>query len=191
MSVIVKTPAANLALTLEDARRHLRLEPEDTSMDEEIASMVASATSMIETDTGLALIKRTVVFYADHIPKSIALPVWPVISVVSVKYADPDEAEEMVAPDAYNLARSGKPRRLIFSNDVVGAGVSEVPGSVEIELEIGHAEAAADVPPDIQAAIKLLLSHFDAHREAVSEGARLRELPLGVDRLIAPYRVHF
>jgi len=191
MSITVKTAPDAAALELDDAKRHLRLELTDTSMDEEVADFIAEATAAVETETSLALIDRTVTLHVDAFRKAIMLPVWPVKSVAEVRYFDGDEEERTLVDTDYGLAKSGKPRRLVFRDDVLSASVSDNPGSIEIDLVIGFGESAGDVPADIRRALKLLISHFDMNREAVSQGVRLKELPLGFDRLVNPHRVHF
>lgn len=191
MSLIVKAPPVNTALTTDEAKLHLRLEADDSSMDAEIAGIIAAATAMLEADTGLALIQRTVTLFIDGFSKGVALPVWPVQSVSAVRFEDIEGAEVVVDAEDYDLSKSGKPKCLIFKDDILSLNVSETPGSIEIDIVIGFGAAATDVPADLKAALKLLLSHFDMNREAVSQGVRLKELPLGVDRLISPHRVHF
>lgn len=58
--------------------------------------------------------------------------------------------------------------------------------AVRVEFTAGYGEASA-VPPDIVAAMLLLLGSLDQNREAVVIGTIVNELPLGVDYLLSPY----
>lgn len=60
---------------------------------------------------------------------------------------------------------------------------SEVEGDGVTTLTAGY----ANPPADLLAAVKLMLGHLYAHREAATMDS-VTELPLGVDALLHPYR---
>jgi uncharacterized phiE125 gp8 family phage protein len=63
------------------------------------------------------------------------------------------------------------------------------PGHSDLRVRYvaGYAEDHTGVPQPLRHALRLLLAHWYANREAVSAGD-LKELPVAVDALISPYR---
>jgi hypothetical protein len=55
---------------------------------------------------------------------------------------------------------------------------------------IGVDMEASPLPPAVEQAQYLLIGHFYENREATAIGVSVSVTPLGVDRLIAPYREH-
>jgi len=56
------------------------------------------------------------------------------------------------------------------------------------ELPEGAAENALVLDDDVRLAMLLLVAHWYEHREAVSDAAGMKALPLAVDALLGPYR---
>lgn len=62
-----------------------------------------------------------------------------------------------------------------------------IAASVDHLNSIGIDMASDPLPPALKQATLMLVAHFFENKEAVSE-ASMQVMPLGVDRLIAPYR---
>jgi uncharacterized phiE125 gp8 family phage protein len=68
-------------------------------------------------------------------------------------------------------------------------------GELQIALEasvdhlssIGVDMTVSPLPPALKQAVLMLVSHFFENKEAVTD-VQMQAIPLGVDRLIAPYR---
>lgn len=60
---------------------------------------------------------------------------------------------------------------------------------VEIDIEVGYGDAAADVPPPLRRAIELLVAHWYENRGLIAVGQSVAVLPASVAAMIAPYRV--
>ncbi|OZY61898.1 head-tail connector protein [Pseudomonas fragi] len=55
-------------------------------------------------------------------------------------------------------------------------------------LPVGAAENALVLDDDVRLAMLLLVAHWYEHREAATEAAGMKALPLAVDALLGPYR---
>ena len=75
----------------------------------------------------------------------------------------------------------------ILENEDDAALQKMVEAAADHLASIGVDMSAEPFPPAIRHAVLMLVGHFYGNREAVSD-AQVRTTPLGVDRLIAPYR---
>ena len=174
-------------LSPDEIRHYLRIDTRDD--DQLLLALQSTAVAHVEDQLGRAVVARDVELLIDRLPvgtNPITLPVQPVTSVTDI---DRIEAAGWVSidSDTYEIVRSGA---LSAVRPVAGARWPETqasPRSVRVRYRAG-AEDPLDVPEPIKLAILLLIGHWYEHREA-SSGTQLHNLPLGVDALIAPYRV--
>lgn len=75
----------------------------------------------------------------------------------------------------------------LIEDDFDGELQIAIAASVDHLASIGVDMASDPLPPALKQATLMLVAHFFENKEAVSD-ASLRMVPLGVDRLIAPYR---
>lgn len=182
MSVFVVTPPAELPVTLEEVRRHLRI---DAGADDPLISgLVMAATAWLDGPggwLGRALVAQTLELRQDGFgwcDSAAFLPFPPAIEIVSITYDDAAGIEQTVPTGDY---------RLLGGNDglfrVAPAhgkawpttrGASE---AVRIRYRAGYGAATA-VPAPIRQAILLLVGHWYANREAASTDRSVAELPL-------------
>lgn len=183
------TPPAGLAVTLAEAKAHLRVL--HTTEDTLIEAYLKAAITHVESKCGVALITRTLRMLRDAFPergRAIKLPNVPVTAVTLVEYADADGVTQTLAGSAYELAGGTVSAEL---SPVADAWPVTQKGrrQVAITYTAGYGATAADVPPDIKSAILLLTEHWYQHRSAVSESG-LIETPAGVAALLGPYMTH-
>ncbi|RVL04780.1 head-tail connector protein [Sinorhizobium meliloti] len=180
---LVRTVApAGPAVTLAEAKRHLRVFHDDD--DDDITSMIAAAEASIEgpSGIGIGLLSQTWRLSLDQFPCEIVVPLGPVIGVTSVTYRDGAGLEQPVSGLRYDLDQ--RPLRIWPARDTAWPTITCEPGAVKVTFECGH-EA---LPQDLRWALLLLVGHFYENREAVADGA-LAELPLGVASILERYRV--
>lgn len=115
----------------------------------------------------------------------IRLP-FPDVSASTVKYFDEVNAEQTVSGTAVLQDETGSFVRLAaaFARPSL---YDDRDDAVQVTFTAGYGAAGSDVPAPIRGAILLMVSHLFHNREAVGDNS-LAELPLGVDRLIDPYR---
>lgn len=179
------------AVTLEEAKAHLRLEHDDD--DDAIEAMLAAAREHLEGFNGatkrafIAQDWRVAVTGPDGFGRLFA-PVSPASAIVSIQYYPPDsdtlttatagDFRLIKAPDwAYIEPKAGKS----------WPSLDDRPDALQAVFTCGYGDAAEDVPAPLLHAIKLLVGHLYENREEFT-ALRLERLPFGVESLISTYR---
>lgn len=169
--------------TIEEAKQHLRVDHDDD--DEIIEVYMAAATSAIDGPYGLlkkAVIAQTWEVAFDAFPTAeIRLPLMPLLTLDSVKYVDEAGDLQTVDPSAYEVDT--------FSDYgwVVPTDSWPTPMATINAVTVRWTAGSTVCPPDIRAAMLLMLGHLYQNREAVG-GAAAHEVPLGVKALCAGHR---
>ena len=180
-------PAAEV-ITAADVLRHLRiLDPEEETA---VADYVAAAVSHLDGPRGhLGRCLINQVWEEGFAKWSSPLPLsLPDASDVAGSYLDTAGEEQTVDPADYQLVEYPRGPRINFRASFAAPALSaDDREPVTVIYTAGFGAAAADVPPAIVQAARLLAGHFYQNREAVTAGA-MEELPLGVRTLCAPYR---
>jgi uncharacterized phiE125 gp8 family phage protein len=99
-SKLITAPAAP-AVSLADAKANLRIEADDTALDGLVTAYVQGITKFAEHLTGGAFISQTWRTTLPAFPKAIRLARSPLIAIASVKYIDPDGAEQTLPAESY------------------------------------------------------------------------------------------
>lgn len=168
-------------VTLAEAKAHCRVLSADD--DALIASMIVAAREWVESYTGHILVLRNVTQRLSSFDRP-RLFAWPIAddATVTVTYVDSDGATQPLTG-----------ARLIFGNgwaELATAFGSTWPtsyGPATVTVEAGYA-TADDVPQSMKQAILLLVGHWFANRESVSDKP-MTEVPLTVEALCQPYRM--
>jgi uncharacterized phiE125 gp8 family phage protein len=88
------------AVSIDDARKQLRIDPDDTSQDVIILELVQTATSEVEKFTGLQLMQADYTIFARSFSKRLAVPVYPLLGITSIAYYN--EAGDLITLDPSN-----------------------------------------------------------------------------------------
>lgn len=159
-------------LPLADAKMHLRV----THDDEEalIASLRDAACEHVERVSGVALASADYRWEGSSFAQLSVLPLRPVTALIEAQYLDADGATQ-----TYDGARliGGAVYPAVNETWPVASGLASITFA-----------AGDDCPPDLLAAVKLLLGHFYANRETVVIGSISSELPMSVAALIETHR---
>jgi uncharacterized phiE125 gp8 family phage protein len=186
------------AVSVDEAKRHLRIYHDDDNDD--IEAMIAAAQAAIEGPNGIGIVLMPQTwrlsldsFYETHGfarrhefcgRGEIIVPLGPVTSVVSVTYRDANDVDQPITGLRYDLDES--PLRIWPARDTAWPIVWREPGAVKVTFECGFAE----LPQDLRWAILLLVGHYYEDREAISTDQKgLAEIPLGVSSILERYRV--
>ncbi len=186
MNRALVTAPVNPVLTTAEVKAHLRIDgaDEDTYLD----NLRDAAVAWVEQYLDRQLITQTWDVSLDEFDGAIEIDrLYPVQSVVSVKYIDAADVEQTVAGSNYYVDALAYPVMIKPVN--TWPGTHERPNAVTVRLTVGYGDNASDVPEPIRQAALLLIGHWDAHREAVVVGTITAQVPMAVEMLLGPYRL--
>lgn len=186
----ISDPAAE---PLDAAGAKAQMRVEHSADDDLIEALIAAGRGMVENYLRRRLITQTVRLtldgFGDGVCEATPLPVAPIQSVDQVQYLDADGVWQTVASSGYRLRDSVVPHELLPAYGSTWPTPRPDFATVRIDLVVGYGATGADLPPPVLQAVKLVVAHFYQHREAVTPNGSAAELPLGVQALLAPYRL--
>lgn len=182
-------------VTLDEVKAHCRA-TDFTDDDATLTALIAAATSYLDGWTGIlgrALCEQTWRQDFDEFRHCLRLPLYPVISIASVKYSDPDGAEQTIDASNYSLKSDDRSAYIEFITDYCFPSLNTASAAVFVSYVAGYADEGTETktstaPASIKHAILLLVSHWYQNRDAVVVGDQAAELPMAVTALIAPFR---
>lgn len=185
MTYATVAPPAAEPLTLADVKAHLRLD--GTVEDDLLSALIVAARTHCEAMTGLSLITRTLRLYRDDWPGTgvIQIANGPVQTIENVTVYDQDGIARSVSLSGRMLDSASDPARLMLAD-------TPTPGrmlnGVEIDFVAGFGETGADVPDALRRAMLMHVALMYELRGAVAADMQPAAVPVGYDRLLAPYR---
>lgn len=193
MALSLVTAPAVEPLTLDEAKRHLRVDVDDEN--ELINTLLVAAREWIESYTHRKLITQTWDDKRDAFPCSdevIELPFPPVSSVTSITYVDTSGTSQTWTSSLYTTdLPSGPQARRARIYPAYGEFYPSTRGqmnAVTVRFVCGYGSSGASVPSALIAAMKLLIGHWYVHRETVAVGTIAQQVPMGVAALAWPYK---
>lgn len=187
--VVVVEPAVE-PVGVSEALVHLNAE-DDPDERVWIATAIRAARLFVENFTGRALVEQTLEWALDSAPAGVvAVPRPPLITVVSITWADSQGVGRVMGDGDYMVDTRSTPGRIKIRPDRQWPEPHGLGGLV-IQYRAGYGSLAQDVPADIRQAVLMFAAHLYENREAVTvmTGGSLVQVPLGVERLLWPYRV--
>lgn len=181
-SVVV--PPTDL-LTIAAAKDHLRVD--GTAEDALIEGYVKAARQHVEEITGCAIGAQTWEYQQEAWTTEFYLPGYPLTSVESIKYFDGAGVEQTLATTVYRVDTKSAPGR-VEKIDGQSWPAVQAGRALPITVRYGLGYTAATLPAGLDAAMKLLVGHFYAHREAVAVGVTQTPLSFAVNALCGPYQ---
>ena len=187
-TILLAGPAAE-PVTLLETKAHLRVEIADD--DALINGLIKAAKECVESATNRKLITQRWRVFDDKIPSppEFCLPFAPVQSVDYLRLWDTSNNGFLLSAGTYLTDVLSEPAR-VFIKDLPAITLRQY-NAVEIAFTCGYGVAPANVPEVLRQAVKLLAAHWYENRIAVADAGQTRfdELPLGVQYLLAPYRL--
>lgn len=194
----VSNVAEALPVSVQQVKHHLRIDHSDE--DAGVEGYLQAAIDHVERTTGRLLRVATVTQTFDGFPNGrdwsgdnrihhdryLQLDRSPVISVTSVKYLLNDVLT-LIDSAEYRFDAVREPARLEPAVGFTWPVPDLVDGSVQVIYQAGYATGA--VPKAIKQAILLYVGAMYRDRESTT-GERRDALPMGVDDLLNPYRLH-
>lgn len=177
---------ATSLIGLDEVKRHLKLEVDDSSQDLELEGFLEAAIGALdgaEGWLGRAIIPRTYTHRVDCWRAStVRLPYPPIIAVTSVRYRGHEGADSTLDPDFYFL----EGRDLHWTQGVASADGWHSKASVLISFRAGYEV----LPRPLRAAILLMVCDLYRNRES-SAAVTMTKIPMSttVESLLAGYRV--
>ncbi len=176
-----------------DGQMRAQLRQDTFEEDALVTAALAGAAAWVEEQTRRALITQTWTAYIncswrEHDP--VMLPRPRLIEISALEYRKADDSWN--AHTGFRLMGSSEPACIWLTSTPSGVATpdNEMDAVWRVTYTCGYGAAAKDIPRPLQAAIKLMAAHLFENREAVIIGTTVpMALPLGVERLIAPYRV--
>jgi uncharacterized phiE125 gp8 family phage protein len=184
MTYALIAPPAAEALTLADAKAHLRLDAPDE--DDLIASLIRTAREHLERTTGLCLMTQTWRLYLDSVSEDRVIQIarGPVQSIESMLVYDADGSASQVSLQGHVLDGRGRPARLLLAQRIrSGRAVN----GIELDFIAGFGPAAIDVPDTLKRAMLTHIAQMFSCRGVVGPEEQPALIPPGYDRLVAPF----
>lgn len=170
-------------VTLVEAKDHLRVDVTDD--DTYITGLILGSVAYCEEKMQKCFLTQTITKYLDRFPACnyIELDKNPLASVVSVKYTDYLGVVTTMPATDYIVDTHGFVGKIVLAwGKSWPTTTLQTVNAIAIETTAGYGAAAA-VPQMIKQAILLLIGHWYANREAVTD-LKLAEVPVGVDSLL-------
>ena len=184
MSWKLKTAPSTEPVTLTEAKLHLKMD-DITTDDDLITSLIKAARMACESYCNMGFISQTWEYGLDKF-QNIDLNKYPV-TAISVQYYDKDNTLQTLASSVYDTDYTNSPIRFRLGYNQTWPDTYKRMNAVIITATVGFTNAAA-IPEDIKSAIKLMIGHLYANREAVVVGRIATDLPVGVKFLLDNYR---
>lgn len=186
---IVTVPPDGHPISLAQAKRQLRIEPDDADQDEHLSDLCAAAHRAVENMLGYPILRQTRQTHLRGFPcGAIWLGGGDNLTVSQVRYIDTSGTQQVLAGSEYIVDAISSPAAIHAAPWKSWPATLERPGAVEIDWQAGWANASA-VPDDLIHAMRLLIGHWDQNREAVVIGTISTAVQLTVDALLEQYRV--
>lgn len=185
ISYLLAGPAEE-PVTLARAKAWLKVDGDDE--DALIGTLVTAARLHLESTTGRALVNQSWRLVLDAWPAGgeVRLPVAPLHELTAIRAFD-EQGDDHAIPMAQFLVAGDGRGRLILPATVSGMPAIRSRLGIEIDYVAGFGDAD-DVPEDLAQALLVLVAHWFEHRDAVVIAGAGAVIPLGFDRLIAPWR---
>lgn len=186
MALKLITPATAMAVSLAEAKLHLRVDVVDD--DTLITACILAATEAAEQAMGRAVMPQTWELTLDAFPAAFQLTRIPVASVTSLKYYDEAGVQQTLGIYRYTLDNAddfGPAKVVPAYGDSWPATRGQI-NAVAVRYLAGWPDAAS-VPDSIKAWIKLQVGAMYENRDA--EGS-VQTYALGfADRLLDRYKI--
>lgn len=198
MKYKITTQVSNEPVSLEDARKHLRIQPFGSPLrhpdDSYIEYLLSASRQWCEEYLRRALATQTVTLALNSFPiDGIKLPLNPVQSVTSVNYLDVNNSYQTINSSNYYI--DSFDGVIYFNEGFVYPTLSSRENSILVTYVAGYADGAnkTPIPFPIKAAILLLVANFYENRQQDQLGSTkvtFNSLPMGVYNLLQPYRLN-
>lgn len=184
-SAAVGAGAVGAAITVAQAKEHLRITHSDE--DTYIEALTLAASEWCEEFQRRVYLQREVVEYLDSFPTVIRPTKSPLVSMV-ITYYDTDDAIQTLAAANYEIDIVTEPGRITEAYGTYWPETYDKINAVVLTYQAGYA-ARANIPEEIKHAVKLMVGHLYENREAASQ-VNIQTIPLGAKSLLSMKRIY-
>jgi uncharacterized phiE125 gp8 family phage protein len=139
------SPPAALAVTLADARAHLRIDPDVTAFDPQLSLWLAGITAEAEHTTGRKFVNRPMRVSLDQFGDAIKLSA-PTFSVESVQFVDASGVDQTLHPLDYYVDKITVPGYVVPASGSAWPATAVRPHTVTVDYTAGYGPDATTVP---------------------------------------------
>lgn len=173
-----------------DVKTHLNLPQTYTDQDAYFLSLIDIAVDYCLKKTELQLLEATYNLFLDQFQTPISCIRGPLLSVESLKYYNQSgDLTTLVENTDYLVDKTSMPWRITPVYAGSWPSVQKRMNAVQIEFKAGYSAAAA-IPPNIIAGLKLHIGDLWKNRETIVIGRSVNQAPLTVDKLYELERVN-
>jgi len=185
VAAIANNTATTFTDTIADASLGVGAPVTNTTGDPLLLAFIRAAREYAERRIHHALVTQTWRLSLDCFPcgDTIELPIAPLQSVESFRYANSAGALVDVDADDYTVDTDASPGRIVRAFSTAWPAARVQRNAVVITFRAGFGDAPASVPSSITAGMKLLIGHWYENREAVNIGNIVNTIPMSVDAL--------
>lgn len=174
-------------LSLAEAKSQCAIPADVTDFDTDLTRWIGVAREFVEARSERAIGVQTFRLSLDRFPGGclpIELRRVPAVSVTAIRYQTTlGQALSVLATSNYGVATDPWPG-VVFPIAQWPTIAQPRPGAVQVDFVAG----SNTVPHQAIQAMRFLVAHYWANREAIITGTIASEVPLGVDSLIAGLR---
>lgn len=180
-------PAAS-PVTLAEAKAHCRVLHDDE--DAYIQALIDAAIDLVDGEgmLGRAMLTQTWAQWVPQSPGRVRLSMGPFRSLTGVHYYNAEAVLTEATLSDFDVHKQGDVVTVGPKDGFSWPGTQVRPDAIRITYTAGFGDAAGDVPQGIRNALLMLVGHWYANREAVTD-ATMRDLPMAVEALIGRHRV--
>ena len=191
METTLKTAPAAEPISLDEAKRHVRIDIDETDHDDYLQDLIVVAREQVEMITWRKLVTQTWYAYLQDWPggEYIELPFGKLQSVTAIKYTDVDGDETTWDNTEYIVGTDYQHGRVTLADGYTWPSDVLYPSNpIEIEFLCGYG-LAVSVPPQIKHAMKMIISELFENRETSIIGTIFQEMDM-VNNLLSNYRLN-
>ena len=191
METTLKTAPVAEPISLDEAKRHVRIDIDETDHDDYLQDLITVAREQVETITWRKLVTQTWYAYLQEWPrgKYIELPFGKLQTVTAVKYTDVDGDESTQDNTEYIVGTDYQKGRITLADGYTWPSETLYPSNpIEVEFVCGYG-LAVSVPPQIKHAIKMIISELFENRETSIIGVSFQEMEI-VNNLLSNFRLN-
>ncbi len=148
MTTRLITPATELAVTLDDAKVHLRIDGDDQNAM--VEAWIRGITAHAEHEMGRSILNQTYRCTLDAFPDAIRLDNPPIVSVTSVKYLDESGIEQTLDPADYLVDTVSEPGYIVPAPGAAWPATLDRVNAVNVEYVAGYGATQAATPHGIK-----------------------------------------
>lgn len=144
----ISAPVA-LAVSMAEAKKALRIEDDDITLDTSIAIWIAGITAEAEHHTRRAFVNRAMRATLDRFPDAIKLSA-PTFSVESVRFVDTGGMTRTLDPADYYVDRVTVPGYIVPARGKAWPATDTYLNTVMVDYTAGYGTSDADVPSEVR-----------------------------------------